>query len=76
MVLPIKEEETTKSGIILPKNTNKINNKGKVVQIGVKAKIIQVGDLVMYHDNVGTPINFKGVDYILLKEDSEIISKL
>lgn len=73
LVSPIKEEEKTKAGIILPES-QKMNNLGRVVIIGVKTKKIKVGDTVMYHDHVGVPHNYRGDDLLFLKEDSEIIS--
>lgn len=76
-VLVKKDEvkETTASGIILPTHKRK-GNTGVVNLIGSKVTQVKEGDRVMVYDDAGTPINLEGIDYVLLKEDQDIISIL
>lgn len=67
-----KEENTTASGIIFgakPKNANDF----EVVLIGSNVQKIKIGDVVRKFPNVaGTPIEYNGIDCILLRESSDI----
>ena len=75
LVQPLNAEETTKGGIILPKENRKYPI-GKIVQLGLKVKKLKVGDTVMYYKGVGAHINYRGDDLLLLSEDGEIISTI
>lgn len=60
-------ETTTKSGIILAKEDH-VKNVGVVVAIGNKVDNFKVGDIITkYKYTQGIPINFKGVEHLILQ---------
>ncbi len=74
VVVPIKEAEKTKSGIILPETADKEKPaQGKVVAIGAGDKIkksgIKKGDEVVFEKYAGTEFKIGSVEYKILKED-------
>ena len=80
MVVPVKEAEKTKSGIILPETADKEKPaQGKVMAIGAGDKIkksgIRKGDEVVFEKYAGTEFKINGVEYKILKED-EILAIL
>lgn len=81
VVLPLKESEKTKSGIILPETADKEKPaQGKVVAIGGGEKIkksgLKKGDEVVFEKYAGTEFNPPGGgEYKILKEE-EILAIL
>ena len=80
VVLPVKESEKTKSGIILPETADKEKPaQGKVISIGAGEKIkksgIKKGDEIVFEKYAGTEFKIGGVEYKILKED-EILAIL
>ena len=80
VVLPVKEAEKTKSGIILPETADKEKPaQGKVVSIGAGEKIkksgIKKGDKIVFEKYAGTEFKIGDVEYKILKED-EILAIL
>ena len=80
VVVPVKEAEKTKSGIILPETADKEKPaQGKVMAIGAGDKIkksgIRKGDEVVFEKYAGTEFKINGVEYKILKED-EILAIL
>jgi len=79
LIEPIKEEEKTKSGIILPETASKERSEqGKVIAIGngKKAddgKIIPVsvkpGDMVLFSKYGPSEIKVDGKEYLIAKEE-------
>jgi len=74
VVLPSKEAEKTKSGIILPETADKEKPaQGKVMAIGLGEKIkksgVKKGDEVVFEKYAGTEFKLSGVEYKILKEE-------
>ncbi|KKS45973.1 co-chaperone GroES [Candidatus Azambacteria bacterium RIFOXYD1_FULL_42_11] len=80
VVLPLKEAEKTKSGIILPETVDKEKPaQGRVTAIGAGEKIkksgLKKGDEVVFEKYAGTEFKIGGVEYKILKEE-EILAIL
>lgn len=80
VVLPLKESEKTKSGIILPETADKEKPaQGKVMAIGGGEKIkksgLKKGDEVVFEKYAGTEFKIGNVEYKILKEE-EILAIL
>lgn len=73
LVKPLpKEENKTDSGIILG-NKPKNEHDYQIVLVGTEVKYCKIGDVVRKFKNVdGIPIQYKGIDCLLLSESSEI----
>ena len=74
VVEPLTEEETTKSGIILPETVDKEKNaEGKVSGIGDGEKItkvgLKVGDRVLFGKYAGEEVTVEEVDYKILSDE-------
>jgi len=71
---PITEEETTKSGIILPDTVDKEKKaEGKVLAIGEGEKIaklgLKVGDKVIFGKYAGEEVKIDEVEYKILSDE-------
>jgi len=80
VVVPVKEAEKTKSGIILPETADKEKPaQGKVVAIGAGEKIrksgLKKGDEVVFEKYAGTEFKIGNIEYKILKEE-EILAIL
>ena len=74
VVEPLTEEETTKSGIILPETVDKEKKaEGKVIAIGDGEKItklgLQVGDRVLFGKYAGEEVTVEKTDYKILTDE-------
>jgi chaperonin GroES len=68
----IKQETTTKGGLIVPGTVRKDPQKtGKVISVGADVKTILVNDIIMFHDRGGQVILLDEEEYRILS-DSEI----
>ncbi|SDC12780.1 chaperonin GroES [Pelagirhabdus alkalitolerans] len=74
----IEEEETTKSGIVLPDSAKEKPQQGKVVAVGSGrvadngAKItpeVSEGNKVVFAKYAGTELKHEGNEYLILRED-------
>jgi chaperonin GroES len=70
----ITEEETTKSGIILPDTIDKEKKaEGKVIAIGDGEKIVKlglkVGDKVIFGKYAGEEVKVENVEYKILSDE-------
>jgi chaperonin GroES len=84
IVEPEKEEEKTKSGIVLPDTAKEKPQKGKVIAVG-PGKIldngqrspmeIKEGDTVIYSKYAGTEIKIDDKEYLILS-DRDILAVL
>lgn len=84
IVEPEKEEEKTKSGIVLPDTAKEKPQKGKVVAVG-PGKIldngqrspmeIKEGDIVIYSKYAGTEIKIEDKEYLIVS-DRDILAVL
>ncbi len=78
VVEPLKAEEKSKGGIILPDTAKEKPQEGKVIAVGEKitdegkkiALQVKVGDRVLYSKYAGTEITTKdGKELLILRED-------
>ena len=84
IVEPEKEEEKTKSGIVLPDTAKEKPQRGKVIAVG-PGKIldngqrspmeIKEGDIVIYSKYAGTEIKIDDKEYLIVS-DRDILSVL
>ncbi len=78
LVQRVKEEETTKGGIIIPDTAKEKPAEGKVVAVGNgklddKGKRISLevkkGDRILFGKYSGTEVKMEGEDYLIMRED-------
>lgn len=79
LVKPVKEEEVTKSGIVLPDTVDKEKKMegevlavgpGKILENGERAKMeVKVGDKVLFEKWGGEEIKSDGVEYKIIDSD-------
>jgi len=74
----VKEEETTKGGIIIPDTAKEKPIEAKVVAVGtgrildsgeVRELAVKKGDLVLFGKYGGTEVKIDGEDHLILRED-------
>lgn len=74
VVEPLTEEETTKSGIVLPDTVDKEKKaEGKILAIGDGEKItklgLKVGDKVIFGKYAGEEVKVEKVEYKILSDE-------
>ena len=78
LVRRVKEEETTKGGIIIPDTAKEKPIEAKVVAVGtgrildsgeVRPLAVKKGDLVLFGKYGGTEVKIDGEDHLILRED-------
>jgi chaperonin GroES len=74
LVKPLKAEETTKFGILLPETVDKTRKEmGEVISIGDGEKVqklnLKVGDKVLFGKYSGEEVEIDKVDHKFLKEE-------
>ena len=78
VVKPLDQEETTKSGLVLPDTAKEKPQEGKVIAVGsgkllddgtVKKLEVRSGDRVLYGKYSGTEVRVQEEDYRILRED-------
>ena len=78
LVKRVKEEETTKGGIIIPDTAKEKPIEAKVVAVGtgrildsgeVRPLAVKTGDLVLFGKYGGTEVKIDGEDHLILRED-------
>jgi chaperonin GroES len=84
VVRPIKQEETTKSGIILPDTAKEKPQEGEVIAVGLGRLTddgtriemeVKKGDKVMYAKYAGTEIKLDDEELLILRE-SDVLAKV
>ena len=84
VIEPMKLEEKTKSGLVLPDTAQDKSQEGKVIAVGPgrltnegkRIEIdVKVGDKVVYAKYAGTEFKEDGKDYVIM-EDSSILAKI
>jgi chaperonin GroES len=78
VVKPLAQEETTKSGIVLPDTAEKERKaQGEIVAVGEGEKIqklnLKVGDKVIYGKYAGDEVEIDKIEYKILK-DEEVLA--
>jgi chaperonin GroES len=86
LVKPLKEEEVTKSGIVLPSNAEKEKKaQGKIVALGtgeaISALGLKEGDTVVFGKYAGDEVDVDGEEYKILnvskeKDESDVLAML
>ena len=78
LVEPLKDEETTKGGIIIPDTAKEKPTQGKVIAIGTGklddagkkiAFNVKVGDKVLMPKYGGTEVKLDGKEYQIVREE-------
>jgi chaperonin GroES len=78
LVKRVKEEETTKGGIISPDTAKEKPIEAKVVAVGtgrlldsgeVRPLVVKKGDLVLFGKYGGTEVKIDGEEHLILRED-------
>ncbi len=78
IVKRVKEEETTKGGIIIPDTAKEKPIEGEVIAVGngkvledgkVRALDIKKGDRVLFGKYAGTEVKLEGEEHLILRED-------
>ena len=81
IVKRVKEEETTKGGIIIPDTAKEKPVEGKVVAVGDGkvgddgkkiAMEVKAGDKVLFGKYAGTEIQIDGEEHLIMREDDII----
>jgi len=77
VVKPGKAEAKTKGGIIIPDTAKEKPQKGKVIAVGPgkegNAMTVKKGDQVLYGKYAGQEMNYKGEDYLIMREDDILV---
>jgi len=81
IVKRIKEEETTKGGIIIPDTAKEKPSEGKVLAVG-KGKLLENGKIqplevkkgnkVLFGKYAGTEVKIDGEEHLIMREDDII----
>ncbi|MFN8506094.1 MAG: co-chaperone GroES [Dehalococcoidia bacterium] len=84
VITPLKQEEVTASGLVIPDTAKEKPQQGEVVAVGPgrldddgkRVPLdVAVGDRILYAKYTGTEIKLDGDDYIVLN-DKDILAKL
>ncbi|HEY4668294.1 MAG TPA: co-chaperone GroES [Tepidiformaceae bacterium] len=84
VITPLKQEEVTASGLVIPDTAKEKPQQGEVVAVGPGrlddsgkriAMDLSAGDRILYAKYTGTEIKLDGEDYIVLNE-KDILAKL
>ena len=84
VITPLKQDEVTASGLVIPDTVKEKPQQGEVVAVGPgrlddngkRVPIdVSVGDRILYAKYTGTEIKLDGDDYIVLN-DKDILAKL
>ena len=78
LVQRVKEEETTKGGIIIPDTAKEKPAEGKIVSVG-KGKLdengkriapeVKKGDRILFGKYSGTEVKVEGKEYLIMREE-------
>lgn len=78
LVKRVKEEETTKGGIIIPDSAKEKPIEGKVIAVGngkrsddgkVNKLEVKKGDRILFGKYSGTEVKIDGEEHLILRED-------
>lgn len=77
VVKPAAAEEKTEGGIIIPDTAKEKPQRGEVVAVGPgkdgNAMTVKEGDVVLYGKYAGQELNYKGQDYLIMREDDILV---
>ena len=67
LIQEVKQEEVTKSGIVLPGTASKEKPiTGEVLAVGNEVSEVKVGEKVIYEEYTGTEVKDGDVEYLLI----------
>ncbi len=77
VIKPLPAEDKTAGGIIIPDTAKEKPQQGEVVAIGpgkegVKLNL-KIGDRVLYGKYAGQELQYKGDDYLIMREDDVLV---
>ncbi|MCC6960346.1 MAG: co-chaperone GroES [Dehalococcoidia bacterium] len=84
VIIPLKQDEVTSSGLVIPDTAKEKPQQGEVVAVGPgrlddngKRVVLDlaVGDRILYAKYTGTDVKIDNVDYIVLNE-KDVLCKL
>jgi chaperonin GroES len=84
VITPLKQEEVTTSGLVIPDTAKEKPQQGEVVAVGPGrldeagkriAMDLAVGDRILYAKYTGTDIKLDNIEYIVLNE-KDVLCKL
>ncbi len=84
VITPLKQEEVTASGLVIPDTAKEKPQQGEVVAVGPGrlddsgkrvAIDLKEGDRILYAKYTGTEVKLDGEDYIVLNE-KDVLAKL
>jgi len=68
LIEPLRIEERTTSGIILPISTNTdVSNKAKIIAIGNITEKLSVGDTIIFNPNSGVKVSTSEKSYLIVE---------
>lgn len=77
VVKPASAEEKTVGGIIIPDTAKEKPQKGEIIAVGPgkdgNKMTVKKGDIVLYGKYAGQEINYKGDDYLIMREDDILV---
>jgi len=80
IIKPAPADEKTKGGIIIPDTAKEKPQRGEGVAAGPGKQgkdgynmTVQAGDIVLYGKYAGQEINYEGQDYLLMREDENLV---
>ncbi len=77
VIKPAPAEEKTKGGIIIPETVKEKPQMGEVIAVGPgkdgEGMTVQVGDKVLYGKYAGQELNYKGEDYLIVRQDDILV---
>jgi chaperonin GroES len=73
LIKPMKAEEKTASGIIIPEMAQEKPNRGTVTSIGSTVISLQEGDIVLYGKFGGSEIKLDNESYLIIKEEDILL---
>ncbi|HRI01474.1 MAG TPA: co-chaperone GroES [Saprospiraceae bacterium] len=77
VIKPAAADEKTKGGIIIPDTAKEKPQRGEVVAVGPgkdgNMMTVRKGDIVLYGKYSGQEFSYKGVDYLIMREDDILV---
>jgi chaperonin GroES len=67
-ILPMKEDNVTNGGIIIPDTVANVSTEGEVKSMDPTVRNIKVGDTVVYTQGTGSSLQIDGETYIMFRE--------
>jgi len=74
LVKPNKNEEVTKSGIVIPELAQEKPQRGKVLGIGSEVEDVKIGDFVIYPMYTGSDVVLEDNSEVLLIQEFDILA--